>query len=84
MFLDIADSTRLAEAMGELRVHDLITRFFFDIDEPISDFGGAVHAYVGDEVIVSWPVSGDPARNAPMRRLLSGDRTQDRPPRGRL
>jgi hypothetical protein len=35
MFLDLAHSTRLAEAMGELRVHDLITRFFFDIDEPI-------------------------------------------------
>ena len=64
MFLDIAGSTRLAEKMGELRVHDLITRFFFDIDEPISDHGGAVHAYVGDEVIVTWPVTPDPARNA--------------------
>jgi class 3 adenylate cyclase len=60
MYLDLAHSTRLAESMGEERVH----RFFFDIDEPISDFGGRVHAYVGDEVIVSWPVSGDPARNA--------------------
>ena len=64
MFLDLANSTRLAEAMGELRVHDLITRFFFDIDEPISDYGGAVHAYVGDEVIVTWPVTDDRARNA--------------------
>ncbi len=64
MFLDIAGSTRLAEEMGELRVHDLITRFFFDIDEPISDHGGAVHAYVGDEVIVTWPVTADLARNA--------------------
>jgi hypothetical protein len=54
MFLDIARSTGFAEAMGELRERDLITRFFFDIDEPISDRGGAVHAYVGDEVIVSW------------------------------
>ncbi len=64
MFLDIAGSTRLAEEMGELRVHDLITRFFFDIDEPIADHGGAVHAYVGDEVIVTWRVAADPARNA--------------------
>jgi adenylate cyclase len=45
-------------------VHDLITRFFFDIDEPISDHCGAVHGYVGDEVIVSWPVTADPGRNA--------------------
>jgi class 3 adenylate cyclase len=64
MFLDLAGSTRLAEEMGELKVHDLLTRFFFDIDEPISDFGGAVHAYVGDEVIVAWPLEKDPARNA--------------------
>jgi class 3 adenylate cyclase len=64
MFLDIAGSTQLAEEMGELRVHDLITRFFFDIDEPISDHGGSVHAYVGDEVIVTWPVTDDPVRNS--------------------
>ena len=33
---------------------------FFDIDEPISDHGGAVLSYVGDEVIVTWY----PTRNA--------------------
>ncbi len=64
MFLDLANSTRLAESMGELRVHDLITRFFFDIDEPIGDWKGAVHAYVGDEAIVTWPLTEDPALNA--------------------
>ena len=64
MFLDLADSTLLAEAMGELKVHDLITRFFFDIEAPITAHGGAVHAYVGDEVIVTWPVDPDGASNA--------------------
>lgn len=64
MFLDLADSTSLAEKLGELRVHNLITRFFFDIDEPINDHGGSVLSYVGDEVIVTWPVTDDPARNA--------------------
>jgi class 3 adenylate cyclase len=63
MFLDIADSTALAEQLGEVRVHDLITRFFFDIDEPIADYDGEVHAYVGDEVIVTWPLSEDPELN---------------------
>jgi adenylate cyclase len=64
MFLDLADSTSLAEKLGELRVHDLITRFFFDIDEPIHDHGGSVLSYVGDEVIVTWAIADDPARNA--------------------
>jgi len=70
MFLDIADSTALAEQLGEVRVHDLITRFFFDIDEPIADQDGEVHAYVGDEVIVTWPLSEDPERNAQSLRCF--------------
>jgi adenylate cyclase len=56
MFLDLAGSTSLAEQMGELRVQDLLTRFFFDIDGAIVAHGGEVHAYVGDEVIVTWPL----------------------------
>ncbi len=64
MFLDLQSSTALAERMGELRVHDLITEFFFDIDQPIAEYGGEVHAYAGDAVIVTWPLSNDPERNA--------------------
>lgn len=56
MFLDLAGSTSLAESMGELRVQDLLTRFFSDIDGAIVAHGGEVHAYVGDEVIVTWPL----------------------------
>ena len=56
MFLDLAGSTALAEAMGELRVQNLLTRFFYDIDDAIVTHGGEVHAYVGDEVIVTWPL----------------------------
>ncbi|MGN1286023.1 MAG: adenylate/guanylate cyclase domain-containing protein [Bradyrhizobium sp.] len=66
LFLDLVGSTTLAEAMGELRVQELLTRFFFDIDEPIVSHGGEVHAYVGDEVIVTWP-AGD---GRPSRRYL--------------
>ena len=54
MFLDLAGSTTLAESMGELRVQNLLTRFFYDIDAAIVAHGGEVHAYVGDEVIVTW------------------------------
>jgi adenylate cyclase len=57
MFLDLAGSTSLAEALGEVRMQELLTRFFFDIDGPIVAHGGEVHAYVGDEVIVTWPLT---------------------------
>jgi adenylate cyclase len=70
MFLDIASSTALAERMGELRVHDLITQFFFDIDQAIAEHGGEVHAYVGDAVIVTWPLADHPEQNAPALRCF--------------
>jgi len=57
MFLDLAGSTSLAEALGEIRMQELLTRFFFDIDAPIVAHAGEVHAYVGDEVIVTWPLT---------------------------
>jgi len=66
LFLDLVGSTTLAETMGELRVQELLTRFFFDIDAAIVAHGGEVHAYVGDEVIVTWPVDG----GRPSRRYL--------------
>lgn len=64
MFLDLAGSTALAEALGEVRLQELLTRFFFDIDAPIVAHGGEVHAYVGDAVIVTWPLTGQ-ARGGP-------------------
>jgi len=62
LFLDLIGSTTLAEQMGELRVQELLTRFFYDIDDAIVAHGGEVHAYVGDEVIVTWPVAAGPER----------------------
>jgi class 3 adenylate cyclase len=76
MFLDIQSSTALAERMGELRVHDLITEFFFDIDRPIAEHGGEVHAYAGDGVIITWPLSDDSTRNA--RALVCFFAAEDR------
>ena len=38
-------------------MHDLITEFFSDIDQPIVEHGGEVHADVGDaDAIVTWPL----------------------------
>ena len=64
LFLDLAGSTSLAESLGELRTHDLLTRFFYDIDDVITAHNGEVHAYVGDEVIVTWPATKSSARQS--------------------
>lgn len=56
MFLDLAGSTALAERLGDLGVQDMITNFFFDIAAPIAEHGGEIHRYVGDQVVVTWPL----------------------------
>jgi class 3 adenylate cyclase len=56
LFIDLKEATALAESLGPIRVADLIARFFRDVDDVIVDHGGEVHAYIGDEVIVTWPL----------------------------
>jgi len=54
MFLDIADSTSIAERIGHIEFHKFLNDFFFDINDSIIDNGGEIYKYVGDEVIVVW------------------------------
>ncbi len=63
MFLDLEESTRLTERLGDLGAYRLISMFYFDIDEAILDFEGRAHRYVGDEVVISWPLAAG-LRNA--------------------
>ena len=62
MFLDLAGSTAMAERLGDERTQALIARFFFEIATPIAEHGGETHRYIGDEVVVTWPLQ-DAARD---------------------
>jgi adenylate cyclase len=63
MFLDLADSTRIAERLGNLRFHALLADVFARLSVIVTDWGGDVHRYVGDGLIATWPV-GTSADNA--------------------
>ena len=54
LFLDLVGSTGYAAQMGDVGVQTLISRLFFDITEPILEWGGEIHRYVGDQVVVTW------------------------------
>jgi class 3 adenylate cyclase/FixJ family two-component response regulator len=56
MFLDIRSSTTIAEDLGHVQYFELLNDFFRDIAEPISKNKGQIYQYVGDEVVVSWPL----------------------------
>jgi len=57
LFLDLKDSTLMAEQFGDIRVQTYIARFFADIAAPIARFGGETHRYIGDEIVVTWKLA---------------------------
>ncbi len=55
LFLDITDSTSIAEELGPLKFSDFKNNFFHDVAGPILATRGEIYQYVGDEVVVTWP-----------------------------
>ena len=56
MFVDLVGSTSIAEKLSNKKFSSFLKEYFFDISDAIMMFGGEVYQYVGDEVIVVWPV----------------------------
>ena len=53
MFVDLKDSTKLAEKMGHLKFSAFIKDCFHDFSV-VDNYGAEIYQYVGDEAIVSW------------------------------
>lgn len=69
MFLDLKDSTTLAERLGNLRFSALVRDFFQAMSKPALATGAEVSHYIGDEAVLSWkPKTG--AKNANCVRFL--------------
>jgi adenylate cyclase len=54
VFLDINNSTGLAERLGAVKTKSLVGKFLFDISKPITDHGGEIYLYKGDGLIALW------------------------------
>jgi adenylate cyclase len=55
LFMDIRDSTRTAERLGDQQFHRFLNQVFWDVTDPVLEAGGEIYRYVGDEIIVTWP-----------------------------
>ena len=55
LFLDLANSTTIAERIGHLKYHSFLRDFIEALEDPVLEHGGDVYQYVGDEVVVTWP-----------------------------
>lgn len=55
MFLDLKDSTPIAEQLGHEKYFLFIRDFIYYVSRAILENGGMIYQYVGDEVVVTWP-----------------------------
>jgi adenylate cyclase len=62
LFLDLINSTGIAEHIGNVRFHAMLSETFTRLSQVVTDFGGEVYRYVGDAMIVTWPL-GAPEEN---------------------
>lgn len=56
MFLDLKDSTGIAERLGHLKYSELIQDCFMDVSEVVVQYKASIYQYVGDEIVLTWPV----------------------------
>ncbi|PJJ60555.1 adenylate/guanylate cyclase domain-containing protein [Hymenobacter chitinivorans] len=56
MFVDVKSSTTIAEELGNLQYSQFIQDFFLDLTDGIVLTKAEVYQYVGDEVVLTWPL----------------------------
>jgi adenylate cyclase len=54
MFLDLKDSTPIAEKLGNIPYFKFIREFIYQISIALIEHDGIIYQYVGDEIVVSW------------------------------
>jgi adenylate cyclase len=55
LFMDLKDSTEIAERLGHRRFSEFLQRCFQDLTQVALRFNASIYQYVGDEVVMSWP-----------------------------
>jgi adenylate cyclase len=69
LFLDLVGSTSIAERIGNVRFHAMLSETFTRLSRVVTDSGGEVYRYVGDAMIATWPL-GTPEENGHAIRCM--------------
>ena len=71
MFIDLKDSTPIAELLGHKRYFLFIRDFIHQISTAVLEYNGRIYQYVGDEVVVSWKIGNGKKRNECIQALIA-------------
>lgn len=64
MFVDLRNSTPIAEKLGHQDYFLFIRDFIYCITAGIMEHDGRIYQYVGDEIVAWWPASSENAKKA--------------------
>jgi adenylate cyclase len=64
MFMDLKDSTPIAEKLGSQKYFRFIREFIYQVSNALIEYGGRIYQYVGDEIVVSWLYNKENARKS--------------------
>ena len=64
LFVDLRNSTPIAEKLGHEGYFEFIRDFIFCITAGVMEQDGRIYQYVGDEIVAWWPSSKENARKA--------------------
>ena len=59
MFIDLKDSTPIAEKLGHQQYFLFIREFIYHLSLALIEHNGIIYQYVGDEIVVSWKYNKD-------------------------
>ena len=57
LFLDLKESTTIAEKLGHVRYSSFIQDCFFDLNQVVPQFKAEIYQYVGDEAVLHWDLT---------------------------
>ncbi len=63
MFMDLKDSTPIAEKLGHEKYFLFIRDFIYHVSLALIEKNGIIYQYVGDEIVVSWTDSKNNIKN---------------------
>ena len=78
MFLDLKDSTPIAERLGHEKYFLFIREFIRLVAEAVTMHEGIIYQYVGDEVVVSWLYSESNIKRPLMSIITARKRIQQK------
>lgn len=75
MFLDLNNSTTLAESLGHLKYSELIQTCYRDLTNIVLKYEADIYQYVGDEVVLSWSITKGLYKSNCIKTFFAYERT---------